>query len=49
MARYCIAFDTMKAFHGVKGTENLSELVSSNDGLTIQSSASKQMPIEDLV
>lgn len=28
MARYCIAFDTMKLFSKVAGTENLSDLVS---------------------
>lgn len=27
MARYCIAFDTMKQFSKVSGTENLSDLV----------------------
>lgn len=27
MARYCVAFDTMKQFSKVSGTENLSELV----------------------
>lgn len=29
MARYCVAFDTMKQFNKVAGTENLSDLVSS--------------------
>lgn len=28
MARYCVAFDTMKQFSKVAGTENLSDLVS---------------------
>lgn len=27
MARYCVAFDTMKQFSQVAGTENLSDLV----------------------
>lgn len=27
MARYCIAFDTMKQFSNVAGTESLSDLV----------------------
>lgn len=27
MARYCVAFDTMKQFNKVSGTENLSDLV----------------------
>lgn len=27
MARYCVAFDTMKVFCKVAGTENLSDLV----------------------
>lgn len=27
MARYCVAFDTMKQFDKVAGTENLSDLV----------------------
>lgn len=29
MARYCIAFDTIKMFSHVSGTENLSDLVGS--------------------
>lgn len=28
MAQYCVAFDTMKQFSKVMGTENLSDLVS---------------------
>lgn len=28
MARYCVAFDSMKIFLGLKGTEGLAELVS---------------------
>ena len=27
MARYCVAFDSMKIFLGLKGTEGLAELV----------------------
>lgn len=27
MARFCVAFDTMKQFYQVTGTENLSDLV----------------------
>ncbi len=29
MARYCIAFDTVKSFSKLKGTESIEELVSS--------------------
>ena len=31
MARYCIAFDTVKRFAKIKGTESMEELVSHND------------------
>ena len=30
MARYCIAYDSMKQFLQIKGTENLSDLVSNS-------------------
>jgi len=28
MARFCVAFDTMKIFHGITGRESMEELVS---------------------
>ena len=28
MARYCVAFDTMKNFHAISGAENMNEMVS---------------------
>ena len=30
MARYCIAYDSMKEFLQIKGTENLSDMVSNS-------------------
>lgn len=36
MARYCVAFETMKVFAKVAGTENLSDLVGQ---LVVQHSA----------
>lgn len=30
MARYCIAYDSMKQFLQIKGTENLSDMVSNS-------------------
>ena len=34
MARFCVAFETMKIFHGITGRETMEELASLADSLT---------------
>lgn len=36
MARYCIAYDSMKQFLQIKGTENLSDMVSNSALLALK-------------